>query len=131
MDKILRNVIIFAAIILLAAAVFAIVTISGSKPVTPVDNSNIMTGEVQDVKLSVSGGTYVLTPSVLKKDIPVRLEADLATLRGCSRNVVISLFGVRKYVKEGDNIITFTPTKTGTINIACSMNMYRGTFTVV
>jgi plastocyanin domain-containing protein len=45
--------------------------------------------------------------------------------------VVISSFGVRKYLKEGDNIITFTPTQTGTINIACSMNMYRGTFTVI
>jgi plastocyanin domain-containing protein len=78
----------------------------------------------------VSGAKYILTPSVLKKDVPVRMEADLNTLKGCSRDVVISAFGVRKYVNEGDNIITFTPTKTGTINIACSMNMYRGTFTV-
>ena len=134
MDKILRNVIIFVTIILVTAAAFAIVTVSkdsGNDTKTPTDNAPpVVTGEVQNVKLAVSGGTYILTPSVLKKDVPVKMEADLSTLKGCSRDVVISSFGVRKYVREGDNIITFTPTKTGTINIACSMNMYRGSFTV-
>ena len=148
MDKTLRNVIIFAVAILLLATVFTGVILSkrassdGSLTggsTSQINNNNlggndntntVLTGEVQNVKLTVSGGSYLLTPSVLKKDVPVRLEADLSTVRGCSRDVVISAFGVRKYVKEGDNIITFTPTKTGTINIACSMNMYRGTFTV-
>ncbi|MGV8171214.1 MAG: hypothetical protein ACP5OA_00800 [Candidatus Woesearchaeota archaeon] len=134
MDKVLRNVIIFSSVILLVAAAAVVISVSKDKSDNPSVNtatdSGLVTGEFQNVKLSVSGGTYVLTPSVLKKDIPVRMEADLATLRGCSRDVVISAFGVRKYLKEGDNIITFTPTKTGIINIACSMNMYRGTFTV-
>jgi plastocyanin domain-containing protein len=138
MDKVLRNVIIFAAVVLMTAAVFAVVAVSkdtsdntSGTTVNPVVNApSSTTGEVQNVKLSVSGAKYILTPSVLKKDVPVRMEADLNTLKGCSRDVVISAFGVRKYVNEGDNIITFTPTKTGTINIACSMNMYRGTFTV-
>ena len=141
MDKILRNVIIFATMILVIAAVFTIVTLSKRASLDTGTSKADMNslggnvndapdGEVQDVKLSVSGGTYILTPSVLKKDVPVRMVADLTTVRGCSRDVVISAFGVRKYVKEGDNVITFTPTKAGTITIACSMNMYRGTFTV-
>ncbi|MGV8086369.1 MAG: hypothetical protein ACP5N1_01935 [Candidatus Woesearchaeota archaeon] len=147
MDKIIRNVIIFALLILIVAIVFVIFTFSNNvnNSVASINStsnnlggSNIIngtinnqnTGEFQTVKLSVTGGTYVLTPSVLKKDIPVRMEADLNSLKGCSRDVVISAFNVRKYVKAGDNIITFTPTKTGIINIACSMNMYRGTFTV-
>ena len=136
MDKIIRNVIIFAVTILLIAGIAIVLVMSNSGPsvednipMIP-DKNPVVTGEYQAVKLSVSGGTYILTPSVLKKDVPVRMEADLSTVRGCARDVVISAFGVRKYVKEGDNIITFTPTKTGTINIACSMNMYRGTFTV-
>jgi hypothetical protein len=150
MDKTLRNVMIFAGLILVIATVFTVTTLSkrassngsaiqtltnsgvnvaGNNANTPTNTAT--TGDVQNVKLSVSGGSYVLTPSVLKKGVPVRMEADLATVRGCSRDVVISAFGVRKYVKDGDNIITFTPTQTGIINIACSMNMYRGTFTVV
>jgi len=150
MDKVLRNVIIFSGIVLVIAIIAVIMVY---KPISLTSQSsagnNVLTGnnaannagtattntanagEVQNVKLSVSGGTYVLTPSVLKKGVPVRMVADLSTVRGCSRDVVISAFGVRKYVSEGDNIITFTPTTTGTINIACSMNMYRGTFTVV
>jgi hypothetical protein len=152
MDKIIRNVIIFAVIIMAIAAVAVAViwqknnsgnNVTGLNTNTGAGNNlgtagNINTGttvtgtgEIQDVKLTVTGGTYILTPSVLKKGVPVRMEADLTTVRGCSRDIVISAFGVRKYVKEGDNVITFTPTKTGTINIACSMNMYRGTFTVV
>jgi plastocyanin domain-containing protein len=66
----------------------------------------------------------------LKKGVKVHMIVDMSTVVGCSRDIVISSFGVRKAVSPGDNIIEFTPDKTGTINIACSMNMYRGTFQV-
>jgi len=89
------------------------------------------TGNAQVVKLSVEGGRYVLSPSEFRKDVPVRIEADISKMPGCSKSIVISAFGVRKIVSESDNVIEFTPTKTGTFNIACSMNMYRGVFTVV
>ena len=89
------------------------------------------TGNAQVVKLWVEGGNYVLSPAEFKKDVPVRIEADISRTPGCSRSIVISAFNVRKIVSEADNVIEFTPTKTGTFNIACSMNMYRGTFTVV
>jgi plastocyanin domain-containing protein len=139
MDKTLRNIIIFAVAILLIATVFTVVMLSkrispDNGTTTVPDNNNngntIPTGEVQNVKLSVSGGTYILSPSVLKKDVPVVMTADMATLKGCSRSVVISSFGVRKSLTETNNVITFTPTQAGTFKIACSMNMYRGTFTV-
>ena len=93
--------------------------------------SDSVTGNAQVVKLWVEGGNYVLSPAEFKKDVPVRIEADISRTPGCSRSIVISAFNVRKIVSESDNVIEFTPTKTGTFNIACSMNMYRGTFTVV
>lgn len=148
MDKVLRNIIIFASVIVLIAVAFVFMTLvknplttSSQTSTTGVTgtvgsiNSNTgsttgTTGEVQNVKLSVSGANYILTPSVLKKDVPVRMEVDLTTVRGCAKDIVISAFGVRKAVKTGDNIITFTPDKTGTFGIACSMNMYVGKFTV-
>ena len=58
------------------------------------------------------------------------MEVDLDTVYGCMRDVVIPSADVRKYVKDGDNIIEFTPEKAGTFNIMCSMNMGRGKFTV-
>jgi plastocyanin domain-containing protein len=86
--------------------------------------------DVQKVQLTMEGGTYVLKPSVLMKDVPVELEADLSSLHGCMRDVVISEFAVRKLVSETDKVISFTPDKTGTFGIACSMNMGTGTFSV-
>jgi len=74
---------------------------------------------------------YRVEPSVLKKNIPVRMTAEVNSLPGCAKSVVIRDFGVRKSVSTANNIIEFTPDKTGTIEIACSMNMYHGTFTVV
>jgi plastocyanin domain-containing protein len=50
---------------------------------------------------------------------------------GCSKSVVISAFNVKKNLNANDNIIEFTPDKAGTFNIVCSMNMYKGTFTVL
>lgn len=88
-------------------------------------------GEVQTVKLSVVGSNYVLEPSEIKKGTPVRIEADMAKMPGCSKSVVISGFGVSKTLTSNDNVIEFTPDKAGTFNIACSMNMYKGTFTVL
>ncbi len=89
-----------------------------------------VSGNVQVIKMHVEGGKYILDPSTVKKDVPVRIEADISRMPGCSKSVVISAFNIRKVVSLADNVIEFTPTKTGTFNIACSMNMYRGTFTV-
>lgn len=87
--------------------------------------------EVQNVKLIVNKrGNYELIPSVLKKDVPVKMEVDLNSVLGCARSVVIPQFNVFKNVRQGDNIIEFIPTKEGKIRIQCSMNMYVGYFEV-
>lgn len=86
--------------------------------------------EFQEVKLSFKNYEYVLEPSNLKKDVPVKMIVDLDSVYGCMRDIVIPQFNVKKYVKEKDNIIEFIPNKAGTFNIACSMNMGRGTFIV-
>ncbi|MEM2139172.1 MAG: hypothetical protein QXM96_03385 [Candidatus Woesearchaeota archaeon] len=86
----------------------------------------------QKVKLLVnSNGDYELQPGVLKKDVPVKMEVDLNSVYGCARSIVIKDFNVFKNVRQGDNIIEFTPTKEGRIRIQCSMNMYSGYFDVV
>ena len=105
-------------------------TFSGSANNVDTGIVSTTSGNIQEVKLSVSGSTYILSPSVLKKGVPVKLIADMNNMPGCSKSVVIRDFGVSKYVKSGDNIIEFTPDKTGTFKIACSMNMYIGSFTV-
>jgi plastocyanin domain-containing protein len=85
----------------------------------------------QEATLSMNNWEYVVTPSTLKKGIPVRMIVDTSKVVGCAADVTIREFGVRKYVNGNDNIISFTPTKTGKILIACSMNMYFGSFNVI
>jgi plastocyanin domain-containing protein len=94
-------------------------------------SGNVESQEVQVVKLSVQSGNYVLEPSELKQGIRVRLEADMTRMPGCSKSIVIPAFGVSKTFTTTDNAVEFVPDKAGTFNIACSMNMYRGTFTVL
>jgi hypothetical protein len=154
MDKILRNAIVFSSIIILISIIALVSTLSDNnfssnkfstetKSVESLAATSSTTGiittsktaqvinGVQEVKLSVVNGKYIIEPSILLKDVPVRMVADMNTLKGCSKSIVIPEFGVKKYVSQGDNIVEFTPTKTGEIEIACSMYMYTGTFTVI
>ena len=83
---------------------------------------------VQEISLSMQNGAYSTLRA--KKGVPVRIVADMNTLRGCSRTVVFPEFGIRKTLSAGDNIIEFTPTKSGTFDFTCGMGMYRGKFIV-
>jgi uncharacterized protein len=106
-------------------------TIETTQPVNQAGNNiNIQEG-YQVVKLKYENYQYQLYPNVMKKGVPVRMEVDLNTVTGCMVAVRIPSFSVAKTVSQGDNIITFTPDKTGTFNIACSMGMGRNTFSVV
>ena len=86
--------------------------------------------KVQVVKLSFDDKGYVVTPSTLTKGVPVKMEVDLDTVKGCMRTVVIDAFNVKQTVKAGATTIEFTPTKSGPIQIVCGMNMGKGQFTV-
>ncbi|HEY3383162.1 MAG TPA: cupredoxin domain-containing protein [Vicinamibacterales bacterium] len=85
----------------------------------------------QVVKLSFDTKGYVVTPPTVTKGVPVKMEVDLNTVKGCMRTVVINAFDVKKTVKAGDTTIEFTPSKSGPIEIVCGMNMGKGSFTVV
>lgn len=73
---------------------------------------------------------YILSPSVVQVNVPVRITGDVSRLNGCYRTVTIPDLGVRKTLSSGDNTIIFTPTKTGDFTVACSMGMATTTLTV-
>ncbi len=87
--------------------------------------------KAQVVKLSFDDKGYVVTPPTVTKGVPVKMEVDLDTVKGCMRTVVIKDFDVKKTVKPGETTIEFTPNKSGPIPIICGMNMGKGSFTVV
>lgn len=94
-------------------------------------NTNNTSGDVQVVKIHVEGAQYILNPSIVKEGTRVLLEADVANMPGCSKSIVSPELGISKVFSSNDNTLEFTPTKAGTFYIACSMNMYRGTITVL
>jgi len=109
---------VFAAAVALAAPALAV----------PQDKPS---SKVQAVKLTFDDKGYVVTPSTVTKGVPVKMEVDLGTVKGCMRTVVINAFNVKQTVKEGATTIEFTPSKSGKIDIICGMNMGKGWFTVV
>jgi len=88
-------------------------------------------GDIQVVKMRVEGSQYVFEPSSVRKGTVVRLEADISKMPGCSKSVISSELNIKKNFNSIDNTIEFTPNKAGTFYIACSMNMYKGTLTVL
>ncbi|MFH1770778.1 MAG: hypothetical protein ABH828_04435 [archaeon] len=125
-----------AFVIIMAIVIFGVIGTPGGEKESKVTGNAVSTAQVgadgyQEVTLSFKNYEYQLSPSTFIKDVPVRMTVDLNTVYGCMRDVVIPTFGVRQYVSTGNNVIEFTPTKAGTFNLMCSMNMGRGTFTVV
>ena len=75
-------------------------------------------------------GSY--EPIVVYQNIPVEwtIEVDAADLNGCNNEIMIPEYNIRVPLKEGANVIRFTPTKTGTFVYTCWMGMIRSTITV-
>ena len=84
----------------------------------------------QEITIAVRGG---YDPSVVyvKRGAPVRLVFDRQETSGCSEEVVIPAFGVRKDLPAFEKIVVeLTPTASGTHEFTSGMGMLRGTFTV-
>ena len=100
---------------------------------TAIENSDLIYDrEYQVIKMEVtSAGIY--EPSILTaiKDVPVRWEITGADFMGCANSLILSQFGVREYLYPGENVVEFTPTKTGQFTFSCSMGMVRGTMNVI
>jgi len=86
---------------------------------------------IQEVKLSWGKLNYEPQEIIVKKDIPVRITADLSRLTGCYRSFNILGLNIYKYFKERDNTLEFTPTQSGKFRYSCSMGMGTGKFIVL
>jgi plastocyanin domain-containing protein len=116
-----------AALLLALPVITALIAAGSSAAQAPKPEEK----KLQTVKLTFDDKGYVVTPATVTKGVPVRMEVDLDTVKGCMRTVVIDAFNVKKTVKAGETTIEFTPTRSGKIDIICGMNMGKGSFTVV
>lgn len=81
---------------------------------------------VQVIESTLTGGRY---PNItVTAGIPVRwiIQVPKGALNGCNYRMLLNAYGITHTFSEGENIIEFTPEKTGTIPYTCWMGMIRG-----
>jgi sulfite exporter TauE/SafE/copper chaperone CopZ len=87
-------------------------------------------GDVQVIQSTLNSGSY---PNItVKVGMPVRWEFDApqGSISGCNRSLYIPEYQLEHTFQTGENIIEFTPTRTGTFRYSCWMGMIRATITV-
>lgn len=93
--------------------------------------TSIIKNDYQEVNIDLSYNDY--DNIIIQKDIPVKLiiHADKKYLTGCNNEICINEYDIKKEITVGENIIEFTPTKTGTFTMTCWMNMIKNTIKVI
>ena len=87
-------------------------------------------GGAQEVKIRVAGG-YDPANVRVRRGVPVRLVFDRQESSGCSEEVVIPDFGIRKFLPaHQETAVEFTPAEAGSYSFTCGMSMLRGRITV-
>jgi uncharacterized protein len=92
-------------------------------------NSSIQNG-IQEINMNVGASGYSPNSFVIKSGIPVKWNVNVQQLTGCNSELVMNDYGIDVKLKQGLNVIQFTPTKTGTIQFTCGMGMLHGNFIV-
>ncbi len=87
--------------------------------------------DYQEVKINLSYGSY--DDIIVQKGMKVRLiiNAPKKYLTGCNNVVMINEFNIKKELKEGENVIEFTPDKVGTYSMNCWMSMITNNIKVI
>ena len=87
-------------------------------------------GGVQEVTINVAGG-YEPSAVRVRKGQPVRLVFDRQETSGCSEEIVLPDFGIKKFLPAFKKTpVEFTPETAGTYDFTCGMSMLRGKLTV-
>ncbi len=97
----------------------------------PTGNVAVIENGVQVVSIDLKPNSFA--PIVVQKGIPVKfiINAKAENLNGCNDAVLIPAYNVEKGLAPGENVIEFTPDKTGTIPYSCWMGMIGSSIEVV
>ncbi len=104
--------------------------IGSASPQINSGNSVVQSGGIQKVNMQVSASGYSPNSFVIKKGVPVEWDIGVTELTGCNEELVMNAYGIDIQLKQGLNVLKFTPDKVGTIQFSCGMGMLRGSFIV-
>jgi hypothetical protein len=90
-----------------------------------------MENGVQIVNSTLSPGRY--PPITVRRGIPVRwtINAPQGSVNGCNNRMIIREYRIEHRFTPGENVIEFTPSRTGKFSYSCWMGMIRSSITVV
>lgn len=86
---------------------------------------------VQIVTSTLASGKY---PAItVQAGTPVKwtINAEKRSINGCNNRIFIPEYNIEYQFQPGENVIEFTPDKTGKFPYSCWMGMIRGSITVV
>lgn len=84
----------------------------------------------QEVTITVQGG-YSPAEIHLKKGVPARLVFDRQETSGCSEEIVIPDFGIRRFLPAfKKTVVELTPDRAGIHEFTCGMSMLHGRLVV-
>jgi hypothetical protein len=98
-------------------------------------NENTLTGRVikdgyQEIRMEVNRNGWEPDTFVLKKDIPVKWIIEGKEITGCNNAIQVPKYDLNFPIKQGEQIIEFTPTEEDQIRWSCWMGMIPGMFIV-
>ncbi|MDO8668993.1 MAG: sulfite exporter TauE/SafE family protein [Candidatus Buchananbacteria bacterium] len=121
-----------AGLMVIVLGVYNITNASQLISFKSVDNKQIKNvGEPQIVRMTQSTNGYSPNVFTVKKGQPVKWIITSTNPFTCAASIMMREYGINRGLKKGENIIEFTPTKTGEIRFSCTMGMYTGKFIVV
>ncbi len=89
-----------------------------------------LAGGIQEINMTVTSGGWTPDKFVLKKGTPVRWNIDVKQLTGCNKEIIVPAYNLDIKLKQGLNVVEFTPTSEGTVSWSCWMGMIPGSFVV-
>ena len=136
-----RYFIRFAAVLVIVLGIVGMVNgfaaadlgFGGKTPTAVEPGAPIVNGK-QVVTMKVVGYDYYPSQFTVVAGVPVEWHIDGTRAASCAQVVTVPSLGITEYLpKQGEKVVTFTPTTTGTIGFSCPMGMTtRGAaFTVV
>lgn len=93
-------------------------------------NVEIIDGK-QVVRMDQVAGGYNPDVLTVKNGVPVKWIITSKNQYTCAAFINMPAMNIQQPLTAGENIIEFTPTKTGKLPFTCSMGMYSGVFNVV
>lgn len=99
--------------------------VSVQEPDVADEETEIVDG-IQVINSTLTAGRY---PNItVQVGIPVKwvIDAPAGSINGCNYKMLLKEYGIEHTFSEGENIIEFTPTKSGTVQYTCWMGMIRG-----